>query len=222
MDSSLSKSILQSSETVVPSSSLSSSDDSGFFDAFKNINPITWIIIILILAFLGFNIFTYLAEGTQSIIDFFTPFMEKIFGATSDVTGQVVHVSAEGAKAVVGGTADVVHSGLTSVQDIIPKPASSSVKGESVNQPNLDPNSQGDQSTLNRSLNTAQAQESSQQDYQAYEASSSVHSPSKSGWCFIGEDRGFRTCGKVGINDTCMSGEIFPSQEICMNPNLRS
>ena len=43
----------------------------------------------------------------------------------------------------------------------------------------------------------------------------------KSGWCFIGEDRGFRTCSEIGENDRCMSGDIFPSQEICMNPNLR-
>ena len=43
----------------------------------------------------------------------------------------------------------------------------------------------------------------------------------KAGWCFIGEDRGFRTCSEIGENDKCMSGDIFPSQEICMNPNLR-
>jgi hypothetical protein len=222
MDSNLSQNILQSSKTTVPSSSFSSSDDSSFFDAFKNINIITVIVIILIFAFLGFNIFDYLAKITQAIIDFFSPFMENIFGTTTAVTGQVVNVSAEGAKAVVSGTSDVLHSGLTSVQNITPNAAPSSVKGESVNQPNLDTNSQGDQSTLNRALNTKQTQESSQQDYQAHEASSSVHSAGKAGWCFIGEDRGFRTCGQVGINDTCMSGEIFPSQEICMNPNLRS
>ena len=44
----------------------------------------------------------------------------------------------------------------------------------------------------------------------------------KAGWCYIGEDRGFRTCAQVGVNDKCMSGEIFPSQEICINPNLRA
>jgi hypothetical protein len=44
----------------------------------------------------------------------------------------------------------------------------------------------------------------------------------KSGWCFIGEDRGFRTCSEIGVNDQCMSGDIFPSQEICMNPKLRA
>jgi hypothetical protein len=46
-------------------------------------------------------------------------------------------------------------------------------------------------------------------------------SSSKSGWCFIGEDRGFRSCIQVNSNDKCMSGDIFPSQEICINPNLR-
>jgi hypothetical protein len=46
-------------------------------------------------------------------------------------------------------------------------------------------------------------------------------SSSKSGWCFIGEDRGFRSCIQVNENEKCMSGDIFPSQEICINPNLR-
>jgi hypothetical protein len=43
----------------------------------------------------------------------------------------------------------------------------------------------------------------------------------KSGWCYIGEERGFRSCIEVGDNDLCMSGNIFPSQEICINPTLR-
>jgi hypothetical protein len=43
----------------------------------------------------------------------------------------------------------------------------------------------------------------------------------KSGYCYIGEDRGFRTCIEVGEADKCMSGDIFPSQDICINPSLR-
>ena len=43
----------------------------------------------------------------------------------------------------------------------------------------------------------------------------------KAGWCFIGEERGIRTCAKVKETDTCMSGNIFPSQDICVNPTLR-
>lgn len=63
---SLSSSILQSSEVSIPSSSVAStslsSSDSGFFEGLKNINMTTWIIIILILAFLGFNIFCLFSQ----------------------------------------------------------------------------------------------------------------------------------------------------------------
>ena len=45
--------------------------------------------------------------------------------------------------------------------------------------------------------------------------------PSKAGFCYIGEDRGFRSCIRVTENDTCMSGDIFPTKELCINPNLR-
>lgn len=217
----LSQSILQSSEASMPFTSSSSSSDSGFLDSLKNINATTWILIILILAFLGFNIFAYLAKGTQSIADIFAPLTNKLFGTTVAVTGQAVDVSAEGAKAVVGGTAGVIQGGLSAVQDLTPNStvAPSSVKGQPINQQQVDIMQQ---SSLNRALNTAQSQQPVEQDYQANEASSSVHSAGKSGWCYIGDDRGFRSCAQVGVNDTCMSGDIFPSQEICMNPNLRS
>ena len=205
------------SEYVMPDSS--SSSNTGFFDSLKSINITTWLLIIFILAFLGFNIFAYLAKGTQDITNFFAPLIEKIFGATVEITSQAIDVSAEGAKIVVGETADVIESGLTAIQDITPNNAPSSVKGQPINQQQVDITQQ---STLNRALNTSQqSQQLQQQDYEANEASSSVHSRGKSGWCYIGDDRGFRSCAQVGVNDTCMSGDIFPSQEICMNPNLR-
>jgi len=47
-------------------------------------------------------------------------------------------------------------------------------------------------------------------------------STGKAGWCFIGEEQGIRTCSEIGMNDMCMSGDIFPTQAVCMNPNLRA
>lgn len=52
-------------------------------------------------------------------------------------------------------------------------------------------------------------------------SSSGIQYPKKSGYCYIGKENNNRACVKVGINDVCMSGEIFPSRDICMNPNLR-
>lgn len=229
MDSILS----QSSDTDFPSYS----NDTGFFDSFKNWSFSTWLIVILLLAFLGFNIFIYLADITQTIVDILNPLLGNIFKTTAVVTGETVDVAAEGAKVVVGGTrlvvdktADAIETGLTAIQDITPNipskditpnVAGSRIKGEPVNQTQGDMYSQGDQSTLNKTLNKRQIQQSPNEIYQAHEAPTSVHSAGKAGWCFIGEDRGFRSCAPVGVSDMCMSGDIFPSHEICMNPNLR-
>jgi hypothetical protein len=108
------------------SSSVETGDKSGFFDSLSDISLTTWLIIFLILAFLGFNIFVYLAKGTQDITSFFSPLIDKIFGASVSITGQTVDVAAEGAKAVVGGSANVINTGLTAVQNITPNGASAS------------------------------------------------------------------------------------------------
>ena len=43
----------------------------------------------------------------------------------------------------------------------------------------------------------------------------------KPGFCYVGEDRGIRSCVKVNESDMCMSGDIFPTNAICVNPSLR-
>lgn len=213
-----------SSEPYIPSlntnsvSSSSISESSGILDTLKNMGIVTWLLIFLILAFLGFNIFTYLGKGTQDIVNFFAPLTDKIFGTAVVVTSDTINVAAEGAKAVVGGTADVATSGLNVVQDVAPN--SATIKAQAIEE-NVPPSSIVADNTLNKALNTAQP--SSSEDYEPQEAPSSVHSSAgKAGWCYVGNDRGFRTCAEVGVNDQCMSGDIFPSQEICVNPNLRA
>lgn len=49
---------------------------------------------------------------------------------------------------------------------------------------------------------------------------SSIQASAKKGWCYIGTDRGYRSCVKSDSHK-CMSGNIFPSKDICINPNLR-
>ena len=41
------------------------------------------------------------------------------------------------------------------------------------------------------------------------------------GFCYIGYDKGMRNCGEIYESQICMSGEIFPSLEMCMFPKLR-
>jgi hypothetical protein len=56
----------------------------------------------------------------------------------------------------------------------------------------------------------------------ADDATSGTQIPrSKPGYCYIGEDRGFRSCIEVSQDMKCMSGDIFPTMDICVNPRLR-
>ena len=56
----------------------------------------------------------------------------------------------------------------------------------------------------------------------ADDATSRLRIPrTKSGYCYIGEDRGFRSCIEVTKDMKCMSGDIFPTRAVCVNPRLR-
>uniref|UniRef100_A0A6C0C4D4 Uncharacterized protein n=1 Tax=viral metagenome TaxID=1070528 RepID=A0A6C0C4D4_9ZZZZ len=51
----------------------------------------------------------------------------------------------------------------------------------------------------------------------------SIIKPSnKKGYCYIGTDRTYRSCVKVEESDQCMSGQIFPTKDLCINPAVRS
>jgi hypothetical protein len=76
-----------------------------------------------------------------------------------------------------------------------------------------------DHDSLEKALGNASSQNDN---VQPDDAKSSIQTTGKSGWCFIGEEQGIRSCSNVGVNDVCMSGDVFPSQAICVNPNLRA
>jgi len=41
------------------------------------------------------------------------------------------------------------------------------------------------------------------------------------GFCYIGYDKNQRECTNVYEGDICMSGQIFPTMAVCLNPHLR-
>jgi hypothetical protein len=236
MSSSISDTITDSvpamtSTEIKPDFYTSPAEGTSFLDSIKELSWTTWLIIVLVLAFLGVNVFVYLAKGTQDVSTFLQPIIEKVASVFGGVTSQVVDVTAEGAKVVVGTTADTVNTGLTTVQEITPtnnepqpKSSTSQNKGQNVNTI-YPPGDVAQANALNRALNssTPQKQQKDGEDYVADDSSSSIQQGApKAGWCYIGHDRGFRTCAEVGVNDTCMSGDIFPSHEICVNPRLRA
>ena len=201
----------------------------------KNISWKTWILIIIIFAILGFNIFIYLAKGTQWFANFvnqITNWFSGLFGNTlSDTAKQTINVSATGAKAGIdvaaNTTTDTIdytsssrdENNRNSNTNISGTPAYTSQPGQPIQNTNTNANLEQMQTdSLNKALNNS----SQSQGVQADDSYSSIQSSGKSGWCLIGEDQGIRSCMQVGPNDQCMSGDIFPTSDVCVNPNLRA
>jgi hypothetical protein len=204
---------------------VSNPSEGGLFSSLASISATTWIIIILIMAFLGFNIFVYLAKGTQDITSFFTPIITNIAGAFGMVTSQVIDTTATGAKGVVNTSAEVIDTGLTDVQNALPEGRKSMTTAGGTSLQNSIPQADVMQNnTMNKALNSSNVKNNigQNQDYEADDTSSTIQkNQSKGGYCYIGEERGYRSCMQVDAGDTCMSGEIFPTSEICVNPSLR-
>jgi nitrogen regulatory protein PII-like uncharacterized protein len=226
--STLTKSILdtisESKDTSVASTT-SSSDQGGFFGFLYSLSIFSWIIIILILAFSGFYIFLYLTKGPQDFTSFLREIIEKVEKIFGIITGTAIDTTVTGAKKVVDKTAEVLDTGLTHVENAIPegKKMSTTAGGTPIH--NAIPHADIMQNnTLNKSLNKTNAEQNIGHinDYVADDSTSSIQkSQTKGGYCYIGEERGNRSCVRVNENDTCMSGDIFPTREICINPSLR-
>ena len=178
------------------------------------------LLIILLLALIGFNVFTYLDDITAWFSDTFgAPFryVARILGyAAADTVKTTVDVTAQGAKSAVDIAAGAATSGIDVLQKTIEQ---SGLPGDTIkhsqDQSKLDAN----ESSLDKALSHAKKEPPQPDD--ATSRTQRGQRSGKSGYCYIGEDRGFRSCIKLGEEDTCMSGDIFPTQSICINPRLR-
>lgn len=224
------------------------SSSSSVSDYFSSITWQTWVIVILLLALLGINVFAYLAKATTDFSSIFETYFRPIlsfFGfGVLETTKQTVSNSATGTKAGVDLVANTTTGAIDIIEDTVRNPNLASASASSANTMNTNTKPTAAKATTSQqnsmpvqqqiqeaggayewnqnALDSALNDAAQTQEPQPDESLSSVQSSSgKAGWCYIGVDRGTRTCSKIGVNDQCLSGDIFPSQDICVNPNLR-
>ena len=170
------------------------------------------ILFIFILAFLGLNIFTYLSDGTDFITKMFGPIFSSAGQVIGDTTKSAVDVTSSGTKKIVDIGADttknivnVSNKGTTSGIDFLQsslKKSNNIVNPENNNILTDDTNKKIDKTdTLPEPIKTSSLQQ---------------------GYCFIGKINDTRYCAKVNERTQCMSGDIYPTMDICVNPNLRA
>jgi hypothetical protein len=173
--------------------------------SFKNV-IIMVLIVVLILSLLGINIFIIFGNGLQYLINIFNPVVSKGLSDLGYASGTVIDKSSDVLADASKVGIDIAHDTVQSVGELLVK-ASGQAPGSgknidiAINQPpTVAPNQPNPDSTSS--------------------AIQSSPSSSKSQWCLVGEYNGTRGCINVTEQDKCMSGQVFPSQQMCLNPTM--
>ncbi len=169
-------------------------------------------LVILVLAALGFNLFFAMGDVTESVRSFLSPILSLVGIGVGNTVKGTAQTAAEGGKLAL----DVAAGTVTTATDLLqgqPTPAKKKVasdadsmakkmteKSKSERQVRINPPPSADESTS---------------------ATQRSGKGRKGGFCYIGEESGIRSCLRVSDASMCMSGEIFPSKDICVNPSLR-
>lgn len=187
-------------------------------------NIVRYLLIIIVLGFLGINLFSYLGNVIEYLKSIFGPAFNTIFSffgfAVGETAKTAIDVASQGTKLGVDvasqGTklgVDVVSGTLTTGINVL----ESTLDGNAVKN-NID----GGKNSLNKALQNAERNVNREfiPDGPIYRKPTSKIEGNL-GFCYIGEYKGFRSCASITESDKCLSGDIFPTREICINPNLR-
>lgn len=167
-------------------------------DAGKNM-LIMVLIAVLILSLLGINIFIIMGNAIQHFINIFNPIVSKALSDLGYASGTVLektsNIAADASKTGI----DILNGTMHSVSDLLIE-ASKDWGRLDINQPPMmAPNPPKPAETTNP-INTP--------------------SINNNKWCLVGEYEGKRGCISVSDEYKCLSGQVFPNQQMCLNPNL--
>ena len=191
----------------------SDSDSPSFFSYF-----VRFILVAALLAFAGFNIFAQLGIATDEIVKITEPVVRPIMNLLGMITKQTVSATAAGTKTGIDIVSGATKSGVNVIEDQITGASGiqSSGNGDARQE-----RARANALTMKTGADTSVAAAAQPEADDAGSATQKGKVGGKAGFCLVGEDRGIRSCMKVGEGDMCMSGNIFPSKDVCINPTLR-
>ena len=210
-----------------------------------------WFVIIILLALYGFNIFKYLAQGTDIITALISPFTYVIALLTGTTVKTIIQNISQGGQTLItelsnffgalinffsqffSGSLKVAEktsvSAIDELQSNIVKDKTNSAESKKSKQA-VEEAVEAEETTLlknERKLAERNREVSSEvkdtinkkekTDPAPLQTSTQEH-----GYCYIGKNNNVRNCAKVSSKNKCMSGDIFPTMDLCINPNLRN
>ena len=237
---------------MMPSNSLYAQDNSDLYSSrMKYIKTfVFWFVIIILLSLYGLNIFKYLAQGTDIITALISPFTYVIALLTGDTFKSTIQNISQGGQILIAelskffgdlikfssqffsGSLKVAEKSSVSAIDqlqsnIIKDKTISTESKKSVKNEELEKELEYDTNTNERKINERSREISSEVKNSIDKKEKTAPVPLQSnsneyGYCYIGKTNNVRNCAKVSSKNKCMSGDIFPTMDLCINPNLRN
>lgn len=171
----------------------------------KNV-VIVVLVVLLLLSFLGINILDIFSNIIKIFVRLFGPIVNQILSLLGYTTGSVLNVSAD----VIGDTSkaaiDIAEGTVQNVGNLLIKASKTSIDKNTKTQ-------------LDNVLSNSSTQTTNNVEHDIPE--NPIQNPissSKNSWCYIGEYEKKRSCIAMNEHDKCMSGQVFPEQQICLNP----
>lgn len=164
-------------------------------------------LLILILSFFGINIFTYLSNIVDYITTLLKPLFTKSSSFISNALRNILSVSYVGSR-------QIIDTGSETSKNII----DTSSKGLTSGIDLLENNLKQKKSVVNPENENILSDDVKNKEQEPMPVKSSSLT---SGYCFIGKINDIRSCAKVTSKEQCMSGDIYPTKDICINPKLR-
>lgn len=153
--------------------------------------------IILFFSLLGVNLFFFFGGIFENVTKFVMPLFRQILSLLGFSAGTIINKTAD----VVGDTAkfsvDIAEGTVQSVGTLLQK---ASVGGLTDDM----------RRNFKDSMNITPS---------SYENSVlSTPASKRSSWCLVGEYQGKRGCIEVNEHDKCLSNQIYPNKQMCLNP----
>jgi hypothetical protein len=174
---------------------------------------VTIVLIVVVLALLGLNIFSYLAEGTDYLGWIVGKYSKKLPETAKDIVDTTVtgiDLGVDVAAGAVKNAGDLLARELDLKRTKLWKERDQNIKGSihSRDLPGIN--------------NFPQHEPKHDSNYKETTEDDNIQERKKPGYCYIGTDRGYRSCIKVNKYDDCESKKVFPTMDVCINPELRA
>ena len=216
---------------------------------------IFWFIIIILLSLYGFNIFTYLAQGTDIITALISPFTYVFALLTGNTFKSTIENTSQGGQTLISGITNFFTAVLLFFSQFftgsLKVAENTSVSAIDQLQSNIikDKVNSGEIKKNNKVKETEEITETEEESNSMLKSERKLNerthdvtremkniirqkedtdpSPLQSssieqGYCYTGKQNNIRHCAKVSSRNKCMSGDIFPTMDLCINPTLRS